>query len=731
MHAAVTSAESPMRTASALSVLLAVAACGGDTRGPLDEVEALVFLQRQARNDGLGNVFAYESYVPGARVYKLSPPAADGDLTVLCCDQFAEFAAADVIAYDLSFDARELVISAKLSADSHYGLFLYRLESNEIDQLPTDPNFDYVYPTYLPGDRILFATNAVVEEGAPQHRDEYERAVTLQLGSIGRDGSNLRLFSRNLSHRTTSTVLSSGEVLFTQWQHLTDQNDGHLLRMNPDGTRVRESFGSEGTGVTNSYYKPVEISPGRILAIGSSRDMTFQSGTILDIRLGRAYEEGGKVLADRDESEVTASVRILTEGVPLGEEPSFPTVGRYYSAWPLDAGELPNLVVSWADGPVQSDINGAAGVPPDFGLYLYDSARRQRRPIFDAAGTWEIAARPLAPRPAPPTIPATGSHRFGDAVLIGNMNVYDSSVAEFSPGSIYGVRVVEGFSGEEGVGMDFGLTEAEGAASLGIAPVREDGSWLGLIPANVPVHQIVIDRYGMALKQETVWISGNPGESRVCGGCHESRTGTTVIDPGITDAIAFGPTDLMSQVGRFDRVTTDPASPVGIPWDGPIQAIFDAKCVQCHEGTPGAANPSYTVTDPDSGQSQTFVFDLRGGLVTIAVGEAMISSYSISHLSLIGPSMLLREDRNLEITGQVPSYVVPHDSRSSTLIQRINPRRQFPTVSDADRAFGPATHPADVGRADLALTAAEERLLVEMVDNGGQFFSRENAPGLQ
>ena len=29
------------------------------------------------------------------------------------------------------------------------------------------------------------------------------------------------------------------------------------------------------------------------------------------------------------------------------------------------------------------------------------------------------------------------------------------------------------------------------------------------------------------------------------------------------------------------------------------------------------------------------------------------------------------------------------------------------------------------------LTAEEYRLLVEMVDNGGQFYSRENSPGLQ
>jgi hypothetical protein len=416
--------------------------------------------------------------------------------------------------------------------------------------------------------------------------------------------------------------------------------------------------------------------------------------------------------------------------VPLDREASSNTVGRYYSAYPLDAAEYPNLLVSWADGPVQSDVNGAAGVAPNFGIYLYDSKSNQRLPIFDLPDTWELSARPLVARAAPPEIPETGKNGFSDQkVLIGAMNIYSTSLGDFEPGSIYGVRVIEGFSGEEGVGEDFGLTRAEGAATLGIAPVREDGSWAALIPANIPIHQIAIDKYGMGLRVEPVWISGAPGESRFCGGCHESRSGTTVIDPGITDAVAIGPTDLMSAVARFDRMSTDYTKPVGIPWDLALQPIFDAKCVSCHNGVENEANPSFTITDPDTGDSQTFVFDLRGDKVNIDVGEAMVSSYSISHLSLVGPDMLTEEDRNLVITGTVPNYIKSQDARDSQLIQMINPVRQYPTVDTGDRAFGSALpHPADVGHPELALTPEEERLLVEMVDNGAQFYSRENTP---
>jgi hypothetical protein len=710
-----------------------LAACGGGGGGPLDKVDAIAFIERPARLDGMGDIFQYESYVAGARLMKLSPAAADGELTVLCCDGLPEYRDLDIIDFDVSFDARSIVFSARLSADQKYGLFLLDLGSGDVEQLPTDPGADFVYPTFLPGDRILFATSAVVEEGAPQFRDEYERGITLQLGSINKDGSDLQLYSRNLSHRITSTVLHSGEVLFTQWDHLNRMNAGHLVRMNPDGTRVREAFGKENTGVTNSYYKAVEAAPGRIIAIGSSRDMTFQSGTILDIRLGEAYTTGdGEVWADRDMSEANASYRILTAQVPLDDEPSSPTIGRYYSAYPLNSKEYPDLLVSWADGQVQADFNGAAGVPPDFGIHLYDSRRGTRLPIHNQTGTWEIHPMPLMPRPAPPTIPAAGGNGFSDdALLIGSMNVHESSLGNLERGSIYGVRVVEGFSGEEGVGSDFGLTEAEGAATLGIARVREDGSWAALVPANVPVHQIAIDQYGIGVRNEPIWITGRPGESRFCGGCHESRTGTTVIQPGLTEAIAIGPDDLMSRVPRFERVTQSSANPVGIPWDTALQPILTAKCAMggCHDGTAGAANKSFTITDPATSESQTFVFDLRAGPADIAVGDAMLSGYSRSHLSLLGPAMLVEDpELDLEITGDMPIYVLPENASDSLLIQVLNPPRQFPAPDMSDRAFGGLDGHSEAK--GFPLTAEEHRLLIEMVDNGGQFYSRENSPGL-
>ncbi len=720
----------------ALSVALAgVAACGSDeSTSPLDRVDAIVFVQRTPRNE-MGDIFQYRSYRPGGRIVKLSPPTADGKLEELCCSGAgAEFAAIDISNYDLSFDAQatpakgEIVFSGRLNESQNYGLFILHLETGAVEQLATDPMYDYLNPVFLPGDKIMFTTNKSVEEGAPQHRDEYERGVTLQVGTMNRDGTNPVLGPRNLSHRVFPTLTSDGRVLMTQWDHLGDMNAGHLMFMNPDMTTLREAFGKESSGVTNSYLKAREISPGRFLAIGTARDRTVQSGAILDIRLGTPVNENGSVRANVDMSEENAEARILTPNVPLGREPSSMTIGRYYDAYPLDAADYPTLLTTWSDGTVESGTLEAAGKSAQFGLFVYDSRSKQRRPLYDDLERWDVLARPLMPRTAPPQIPASGTHQYNqDTTLIGSMDVSKSSVATINKTDVYAVRVIEGFSTEEGIPRDFGLTEHEGAAVLGLAPVESDGSWAALIPANVPVHVQPIDKFGMALVNEPVWFSGAKGESRFCGGCHESRTDATVIQPGITQAIGRGPADLLATTVRADRVTTSytRTGTVGIPWDQALQPIFDAKCVSCHNGTAGPANPSWSLMDTETGATFTWVFDLRGGAATYGIGDEMLSGYSASHLSLIGPSMRDLEDTNLVVVGDLKIYIEPGNARGSELMKKLDMPQLFPTPDLNVRAFNTGAHARAVG---AELTADEYYLLATMADAGGQFYSRENAP---
>ncbi len=721
---------------AALTTLGGIGCGGSDDPGPLGSIDSLIILQRPKRND-MGDIFQYTSYLPktpsgaNARLVKLEPPTADGVQTTICCNNVPGLENVDISGYDISFDAKTIVFAGKLSANTSYGLFLLTLADGSVEQIPTDMGRDYNSPIFLPGDRIMFTSNAVVEDGAPQHRDEYERGVTLQLGTIGIDGMNEELGPRNLSHRTFPTLASDGRVMFTQWDHLGPANAGHLMFANQDMQALREGFGKEGTGASNSTLKAVEVSPGRFVAIATSRNRTIQAGALVDIRLGAAVtDSNGNVSVPEAQTEALASYRDLTPDVPHDMTPSAETVGRYYDAYPLNAKDKLDLLVSWADGPVESGVLGSAGLQANFGVYLYDTARNQRRPILDDAEMWDIFPRPLQTRTPPPITGSATDTTLGGKTMLGSMNVYQSSLKTFAPGEIYGVRVSEGFSSEEGFPEMFGSTMFEGMATLGVAPVRADGSWLATVPSNVPLRVQNIDKFGMSIFSEPVWFSGRPGESRVCGGCHESRSETVTINPGITDAFAIGPTPMYGDISRANRKSMDFSRDkiMGVAWDTVLQPMFDAKCVSCHGDSNTAGLLPYTITDPATGMSVSWTFNLSGTAPVFPAGFEEIggdSAFTKSYLSMAGLDMEAIEEGSLMVTGNYKVYLNPEDARNSLAIKLLNPVQQFPNQTST-RAF--ATTPHMSGRG-TDLTADEFYALILAADNGVSFYARENNPG--
>jgi hypothetical protein len=425
----------------------------------------------------------------------------------------------------------------------------------------------------------------------------------------------------------------------------------------------------------------------------------------------------------------------LTPDVPGDRSPSFKDVGRYYDVRVVDL-EKQTFLATWSDGQVETEVLGAAKASPDFGIYLYDAKAKTRAPIVNEVGTWEFSPLPIVARAEPPSLKNVFVAEGTQSTLVSALNVNDSTMFALTAGQAVKVRLSEGFSAEEGAPNMFGLTEFDGMSLLGEADVQPDGSYKALVPPNVPVRQQLIDKYGMALgtsgkggdtASEPLWMQGRPGEARVCGGCHESRTKSIAIAPGSSALQAIGAAAFdFPGLTRQQRASMDfaPAAVKGVPWDKALQPIFDAKCVGCHDGTASAANPAYSITFGDM-STFTWTFDLSGRMVEVLV-EDMAYTYSASHISLLGPEMLLREEVILNQVGTPKSYITPGAAHTSELIRRLNPMRRYPGVDTADRAFGAQTHPADVGRPDLELTPDEYYLMILMADNGGQYYAREN-----
>jgi cytochrome c553 len=392
-------------------------------------------------------------------------------------------------------------------------------------------------------------------------------------------------------------------------------------------------------------------------------------------------------------------------------------------------------------------VLGAAGLSANFGIFLYNSERKSRLPILDDPEMWDLFPRPLQTRTPPPIVGSASDASLGGQGLIGAMNVYDSTMKTFAPGSIYGVRVIEGFSSEEGFPRMFGTSMFEGQASLGVAPVRADGSWLATVPANVPIAVQAIDKFGMALLAEPVWFSVGKGDSRVCGGCHEARDSSTVIDPGLTDAAAIGPTPMFGMAQRAQRRSSlnDLTSPdvisaaaggkaagheklVGMAWEPAIQSVLDAKCVSCHGDSNTAGIAPYTITDPVTGQSVSWTFNLSSTKKPLIVGgEDLAGAWPASYFSIAGPDMEAIEEANLVIGGNFKVYAKPQNARESLLLQKLNPTQLFPEPGTA-RAFAGTPH--SQGKF-TELTPTEFYKLILMADHGVNYYARENKPPQQ
>lgn len=248
-------------------------------------------------------------------------------------------------------------------------------------------------------------------------------------------------------------------------------------------------------------------------------------------------------------------------------------------------------------------------------------------------------------------------------------------------------------------------------------------------------------------------MQGGPGEARVCGGCHENRKESIQLQPGSSALQALGAARLDYEgITRQERKATDLANLTadkirGVPWQTRpptattgenlgIQAIFDRACVDCHDGSAGTANPSYSIMDLTDGTTFTFTFDLRPNPITLDFGE-MTYTFTTSYVSLVGLGKALEEANIMVTMGEPKKYVDEGSARTSEVIKMLNPPRRFPAVDMNQRAFATPVHPMEVGTYNghnggdpkYALTADEYYMLILMADNGGQFYSRENAPG--
>ncbi|MEM9190249.1 MAG: hypothetical protein AAGF12_13780 [Myxococcota bacterium] len=734
---------------SAISIALVLAVgtvgCSGDSADSvLPGVEAIVFVSVNHSNEdgssaaGAGNVFNFGGQAAGGNIFLLSPPSPDGTLTNLT----ERFTDARIEGIDTSFDGKFIYAGLQhrgftdldgtvLEEDRYYHLWEIAVDGSSFRQITFGDAHD-MEPVVLPGDRLAFTTTEAIGPFG-QRRDEYERGRPSQMGtvSITAGDADRRLCTENLSFRSDPSLMSDGRILFSNWEHLGNRNDMKLFAMNPDCTSMVAVFGEFGKRF-NSAVQPVELAPGRFVAVATSREGTYRAGALIEVD-ARSLTSSDLGRLDVQQ----ASFTNLTPAVPTGEGSPAANVGRYRQPQILPGTD--NLLVSWANGDV-NERTEATNTHPNFGLYVWDPETRERVLLFDDPDFSELFGMAVGPRDIPPvrgdflgdydiTAPTEmGSIDVTQTSLPFNVNggQFDGTPVSEAMQAAVGVNLIRGFSSEAGPVRDFGLTMEEGAELLGVATVREDGSWRALVPAYEPIHAQTIDTYGMAIQNQRLWMTGMPGEARTCGGCHASRS---------EDVLPRNGTTTIAQQLAPEDFNFEPGAATGIPWafattsqnpHNNIQDLFDSRCVQCHDG--GDLDPfadrfweiESTLESGEMFTQQIPYLRLTGELLEVTYEDEVVA-YPMSYVTLLLPGSMMGDT---VATGDVPpEWVVlgtAHNARRSALIAAVN---AVSATDPTDFAFDRPAHPEDVG---VSLTREERMMLIRMADFGGQFYSLEN-----
>jgi hypothetical protein len=299
------------------------------------------------------------------------------------------------------------------------------------------------------------------------------------------------------------------------------------------------------------------------------------------------------------------------------------------------------------------------------------------------------------------------------------------------------VRIIEGFSSEAATGATmFGLTMAEGAAILGEATVHSDGSWLAEIPPYIPVHLQPVDEFELAIRNQTTWIQGMPGEGRVCGGCHEDRTAPVLPDQQQLP-IAQGEGPEKFNIAIADRIEYPWAYATDAANVNEIQRLFDQKCISCHNETTNGDGPqeTYTISMEEGGEYTNYEIprmDLTSREITVYY-DREVKPWPASYVSIFYPAALAMEmGEETMIEGTVPpQWGIPSDARNSRLIEKLN----ITSAVDEERyawALGEPFSDAIAGgtrtdhATEVGLTREEVTKLIRAIDMGGQFYARQN-----
>ncbi|HJW10317.1 MAG TPA: hypothetical protein VJ598_00935, partial [Albitalea sp.] len=455
-----------MAAAAPLALMLAACGSGGDDGTVTVNGDVPLAYAKRASSLGMNPTTA-ESFAPGGDLMvreKSSPSATEHNLTAAYTKGVG-----DVSDPEVSYDGKKIVFAMNCPpandplCTGRWNIWEYDMTTGGLTggsfRRLTSAAADDVDPAYLPaGGGFVFASNrqrATVDLPTGVHTfaalDEYERETVFNLHTMDAQGGNIAQISSNQSHDRNPVVLSSGEIMFSRWDHVGGRNHFKVFTANPDGTGMFVKYGAHSEG--NSFLHPREMDPSGTYKGHLSSDLmplsrTHEGGALVFVDAANFTEQDTPKTstgpAQGGQSLVTAQALNFGTGIS--------TYGRVTTPYPLWDG-TDRVLLSYA--PCQVTKNGVVtacanltaeelarisdmdrlntdaeqdpiqdNVPPEYAVYMFDPAKQ----------TWLIVASPppgfmytdpvpLQPRAEPNVIPPAPVDAAAAAARTGVLDV--------------------------------------------------------------------------------------------------------------------------------------------------------------------------------------------------------------------------------------------------------------------------------------------------------------------
>jgi hypothetical protein len=597
--------------AIAVAILVTTAMVSGQS------ADALVFVSRQIGNEG-SIYYSAARDMPGVGVrsrFRVSSPGnllireANGTIRALINGANpipASLNLIDVNAPDVSYDGTRIVFAGLRSGNYNRGpntnpgqwrIYTINVDGTGLQQV-TQSNqslnlsqfgaaagglaeYDDTDPVWLPDGRIAFSSTRW-----PSYA-QYSGVRATNLYVINANGTGLRRITaeRNGADRPLVDPVT-GKIVYSRWWRnhrfaldsettVNDPAGGYIQR---DGLSALRDVQLTGSGqyadhLWRNVWNPAEINPdGTGLAAWGGSYLHTGDGNNGHV-YGGAFTPAGDFIANffpmfnmteasgfgglrrfrrgpQVYTPVTGITAVYTSNYVSNNPPSYGIYNGSYAGEP-DVMSDGSFVTSWTANPSQ-----------DYGLYRINPDGSGRTLIYDLAGTSELRARVVRPRPLPPVITDTvtqipsllpptagGPYNTDGTFIFDALNVYANGPVDFdivNAPDVGSAATIRFFIDHQRTSPG-SFPNLDWPIRIGERPVSADGSVQDpAAPANVPLFEQLRSPGGtVPITRDPIEESGaghvagmnfgRPGTRARCMGCH---IGHTMIPVPLTDAEA-------------------------------------------------------------------------------------------------------------------------------------------------------------------------------------------------